>query len=40
VGLVNQTEIVMPDGSHALGLSTNEGVRFQGWHARPDRSCK
>ena len=34
-GAVNQTEIVMPDGSHALGLSTNEGVRFQGWHARP-----
>jgi hypothetical protein len=34
-GDVNQTEIVMPDGSHALGLSTNEGVRFQGWHARP-----
>lgn len=35
-GAINQTEIVMPDGSHALGLSTNEGVRFQGWHARPD----
>ncbi len=35
-GSVNQTEVVMPDGSHALGLSTNEGVRFQGWHARPD----
>lgn len=35
-GSINQTEIVMPDGSHALGLSTNEGVRFQGWHARPD----
>jgi hypothetical protein len=35
-GAVNQTEIVMPDGAHALGLSTNEGVRFQGWHARPD----
>lgn len=34
-GAINQTEIVMPDGSHALGLSTNEGVRFQGWHARP-----
>lgn len=34
-GSVNQTEIFMPDGSHALGLSTNEGVRFQGWHARP-----
>jgi hypothetical protein len=34
-GEVNQTEITMPDGSKALGLSTNEGVRFQGWHARP-----
>jgi phage terminase large subunit len=34
-GSINQTEIIMPDGSHALGLSTNEGVRFQGWHARP-----
>lgn len=34
-GSINQTEIVMADGSHALGLSTNEGVRFQGWHARP-----
>lgn len=35
-GAINQTEIIMPDGSHALGLSTNEGVRFQGWHARPE----
>jgi len=35
-GEVNQTEITMPDGSKALGLSTNEGVRFQGWHARPN----
>jgi phage terminase large subunit len=35
-GSVNQTEIVMPDGSRALGLSTNEGVNFQGWHARDD----
>jgi hypothetical protein len=34
-GEVNQTEITMSDGSKALGLSTNEGVRFQGWHARP-----
>jgi phage terminase large subunit len=34
-GEINQTEITMPDGSKALGLSTNEGVRFQGWHARP-----
>src|SRR5262249_520620 len=31
-----QTEIVTPQGSTAIGLSTNEGVRFQGWHARPD----
>ena len=34
-GAVNQTEITMPDGSRALGLSTDVGVRFQGWHARP-----
>lgn len=33
---VNQTEIKTPSGAHAMGLSTNEGVRFQGWHARPD----
>lgn len=33
---VNQTEIVTPRGNKALGLSTNEGVRFQGWHARPE----
>ena len=35
---INQTEIKTPTGAHALGLSTNEGVRFQGWHARPDSS--
>lgn len=33
---VNQTEIVTPSGAKAIGLSTNEGVRFQGWHARPE----
>lgn len=32
---INQTEIRTPSGARALGLSTNEGVRFQGWHARP-----
>lgn len=31
---INQTEIETPWGK-AIGLSTNEGVRFQGWHARP-----
>ncbi len=35
-GQVNQTEIVMPSGERALGLSTNEYTRFQGWHARPE----
>jgi phage terminase large subunit len=35
-GEVSQTEIRLPTGEVALGLSTNEGVRFQGWHARPD----
>jgi phage terminase large subunit len=34
--VVNQTEIITPSGAKAMGLSTNEGVRFQGWHARPD----
>lgn len=34
-GAINQTDIAMPGGARALGLSTNEGVRFQGWHARP-----
>lgn len=33
-GSVNQTEIRLPTGEFALGLSTNEGVRFQGHHAR------
>lgn len=34
-GDLNQTELVLPTGERALGLSTNEGVRFQGHHARP-----
>lgn len=36
-GTVNDTEIELPTGERALGLSTNEGVRFQGFHARPGR---
>jgi phage terminase large subunit len=34
-GRVNETEIRLPTGEFAFGLSTNEGVRFQGFHARP-----
>lgn len=33
---INQTEVKTPNGGLAIGLSTNEGVRFQGFHARPD----
>lgn len=33
-GQVNLTEIKMSNGQMALGISTNEGVRFQGFHAR------
>lgn len=33
---INQTDIKTASGALALGLSTNEGVRFQGFHARPD----
>jgi phage terminase large subunit len=33
-GSLNQTEIRLPTGEFAIGLSTNEGVRFQGFHAR------
>lgn len=36
-GNVSQTEITLPSGEFAFGLSTNEGVRFQGFHARPGR---
>mgnify|MGYP001617421986 CR=1 FL=1 len=34
-GQVNHTDITLVTGEKAVGLSTNEGVRFQGWHARP-----
>lgn len=34
-GQVNLTDIQLATGEKALGLSTNEGTRFQGWHARP-----
>ena len=34
-GSVNLTDITLATGEKAVGLSTNEGVRFQGWHARP-----
>ena len=36
-GAVNETEIRLATGEFAFGLSTNEGVRFQGFHARPGR---
>ena len=32
---VNQTSIVLPTGETAQGRSTDQGVRFQGYHARP-----
>lgn len=32
----NQTEIILPDGHFALGRSTDQGVRFQGYHAQGD----
>jgi phage terminase large subunit len=35
-GQVNQTEITMATGEWAMGISTNEYTRFQGFHARPD----
>ncbi len=35
-GQINETEITLPTGEHAMGLSTNEYTRFQGYHARPD----
>lgn len=34
-GAVNRTEIRLPSGEFALGLSTDVAVRFQGYHARP-----
>lgn len=36
-GETNQTEIRLPTGERAFGRSTNQGVRFQGEHARPGR---
>lgn len=32
---MNQTGITLPDGAFAMGRSTDQGVRFQGYHARP-----
>lgn len=34
-GDVNQIEIRLPTGERAFGRATNQGVRFQGEHARP-----
>ncbi len=31
---VKRTEIRISDNNYAFGLSTNEGVRFQGWHGK------
>jgi phage terminase large subunit len=31
---LNKTELRIGPGNYALGLSTNEGVRFQGFHGR------
>lgn len=28
----NDTEIIAPNGSHAIGFATNDGGRFEGWH--------
>lgn len=36
-GAVNLTELRLPSGEFALGLSTNDAVRFQGFHARSGR---
>lgn len=36
-GEVNQTEIRLPTGERAFGRATNQGVRFQGEHARPGK---
>lgn len=35
-GDVNRTEIRLPTGEFAIGLSTDQSVRFQGHHARPE----
>ncbi len=34
-GELIQTELKLGPNTFAIGLSTNEGVRFQGWHASP-----
>lgn len=31
---LNKTELPLGPDNYAIGLSTNEGVRFQGWHGR------
>jgi phage terminase large subunit len=31
---LNKTELPLGPENYAIGLSTNEGVRFQGWHGR------
>lgn len=36
-GEVNQIEIRLPTGERAFGRATNQGVRFQGEHARPGK---
>ena len=36
-GDINQTEIRLPTGERAFGRATNQGVRFQGEHARPGK---
>lgn len=33
-GQLNQTELVLSPDVYAMGLSTNEGVRFQGFHGK------
>lgn len=33
-GVLNQTELIIGPQCYATGLSTNEGVRFQGFHGR------
>lgn len=33
----NQTEIETPQGSRIIGRATNQGGRFEGFHAAPDR---
>jgi hypothetical protein len=35
-GDINRTEIRLPTGEFAIGLSTDQAVRFQGYHSRED----